>query len=109
MVVGHQQAALEGDDGAWGNMCVLIAPRSLGGVYLVPRRDGSIQLYLWHSHFPLKVMMQLVTAANPVKKVNNSDLELAGSVAQHGIMYQMVYLQDFTIHNFFVNTATLVW
>jgi hypothetical protein len=48
----------------------------------------------------------LVTASNPMGKMNNSDLNLAGSVAQHDILSQLVKLQDVTIHNCYTKTTT---
>jgi hypothetical protein len=81
----------------------------MGGVHFVPNIDGFIQPYLWHSPFPLKVTRHLVTMAKPTRKINNSDLELAGSMAHHDILSQVVDLQDVTIHNCYDNTATVYW
>jgi hypothetical protein len=83
--------------------------KEMGGVSFVPGTDGTIQAYVWSSPFPLKVTRQLVTTANPTEKINNSDLELAGSVAHHDIFSQLANLQDVTIHNFYDNTATVFW
>jgi hypothetical protein len=71
--------------------------------------NDTITPYLWRSPFPLKVTRQLVSTANPTGRVNNSDLELAGSVAQHDILCQIVDVQDVTIHNCYDNTSTVFW
>jgi hypothetical protein len=52
--------------------------KEMGGVHFVPSTNGPIQPYLWRSPFPTKVARQLVSTANPMGKVSNSDLELAG-------------------------------
>jgi hypothetical protein len=83
--------------------------KEMGGVHFVPGTNGPIQPYLWRSLFPPKINRQLVSTANPTGKVSNSDLELAGSVAQHDILCQIVDVQDVTIHNCYDNTATVFW
>jgi hypothetical protein len=71
--------------------------KEIGGVHFVPGTNDTIKPYLWRSPFPLKVTRQLVSTANPTGKVNNSDLELAGSVGQHDIVCQIADIQDVTI------------
>jgi hypothetical protein len=81
----------------------------MGGVHFVLSKNGTIQPYIWRSPFPLKFTRQLVTTANPTGKVNNSDLELEGSVSQHDIVCHISDVQDITIHNCYENTATVFW
>jgi hypothetical protein len=68
------------------------------GVHFMLGEEGTIQPYLWCSHFTLKVTRQLVTTANPTEKVNTIDLELAGSAAQHDTLFHIADVQDVTIH-----------
>jgi hypothetical protein len=83
--------------------------KEMGGVHFVPGTDGTIKPYLWRSRFPSKITQQLVSTTNPTGKASNSDLELAGAVAQHDTLCQIVDLQDVTIHNCYDNTATVFW
>jgi hypothetical protein len=83
--------------------------KKMGGVHFVPSTNSPIQPYLWRSPFPAKVTRQLVSTANQMGKVSNSNLELAGSVAQHYRWCQIVDVQDVTIHNCYDNTATVFW
>jgi hypothetical protein len=83
--------------------------KEMGVLHFVPDIDGDIQPYLWRSLFPLKVARKIIATVNPVRKINNSDLELVGSVAQHNILSQLVDLQDITIHNCCKNTSTVYW
>jgi hypothetical protein len=83
--------------------------KGMGGVHFMPDIDGAIQPFLWRSPFLLKVTKQLVTTVNPVVKINNCDLELVGSVAQHDILSRVVDLQEITMHNCYDNTTTVYW
>jgi hypothetical protein len=83
--------------------------KEMGGVLFVPVTDGTIKPYLWRSPFPPKVTRKLVSTANPMGKVSNSNLELAGAVAQHDILCKIADVQDVTIHNCYDNTATVFW
>jgi hypothetical protein len=60
----------------------------MGGVHFVPQQDGSIHPILWQGPFPEDIQQRLVTFDNPKGDINNSELELATSVAQHDIMDQ---------------------
>jgi hypothetical protein len=83
--------------------------KEMGGVHFVPGKDDTIQAYVFLSPLPFKVMRQLVTTANLTGKINNINLDLAGSVAHHDILSQLTNLQDVTIHNCYDNTSTLFW
>jgi hypothetical protein len=83
--------------------------KEMGGVHFMSGKDGTIQPYLWRSPSPLKVTQQLVITVNPTGKLSNSDLELAGSVDHHDILYHIADVQDVTIDNCYENTATLFW
>jgi hypothetical protein len=81
----------------------------MGGVHFTPQMDGTIKPYLWRSLLPEKVTCQLVSTDNPEGRINNSDLELAGSVGQHDILCQLADVADVTVHNCYDNTATVFW
>jgi hypothetical protein len=57
-----------------------VSKMGTGGVHFIPRIDGTIKPYLWCAPFPAKVTRQLVSTNNPGGRINNSDLELVGSV-----------------------------
>ena len=64
--------------------CDAAAP-GMGGVAFIPLPDGTIRLILWRERFPASVQAALVSDKNPHGTITNSDLELAGSVAQNDI------------------------
>jgi hypothetical protein len=55
------------------------------------------------------VARQLVTMDNPSGRINNSDIELTGSVAQHDSLCQLRDVKNVTIHNCYDNTAMVYW
>jgi hypothetical protein len=50
-----------------------------------------------------------VTFTNPQGDINNNELELAASVAQHNILAQARDVREATIHNSSDNVATVWW
>jgi hypothetical protein len=64
----------------------------MGGVHFVPLPNHTIQPLVWCSRFPARfpaaVASALVSRSNPSGTISNSDLELAGSIAHHDILYQ---------------------
>jgi hypothetical protein len=85
------------------------AARGNGGVHCVHQLNGLIQLMLWQCPFPEAIQQRLVTFYNPGGDINNSELELAASVAQHDIMNQSFDIREATIHNSSDNVATVWW
>jgi hypothetical protein len=81
----------------------------MGGVHFVPQQDGSIQSLLWWCPFPADIQQRLVTFENPKGDINNSELELAASVAQHDILAQEFDNREATIHNSSDNIAPVWW
>jgi hypothetical protein len=81
----------------------------MGGVHFVPQMDGSVQPLLWRSPFPAEIQRRLVSHDNPAGDINNSELELAVSVAQHDILAQQFDVREATIHNSSDNIATVWW
>ena len=85
------------------------AGAGMGGVHFVPTDDGRIIPLLWRQPFPQWVRDRLVSFKNPDGDVSNSDLELAGSIAQHDILAQHADVREKTIHNCYDNIAAVYW
>ena len=90
--------------GAWD-----AAGTRMGGIYFVPSPDGSITPLLWCQRFPPWIQRQLVSFSNPDGTINNSDLELAGSVAHNNILAMAAEVDERTIHNVYDNTVAAFW
>lgn len=85
------------------------AGQGMGGVHFVPDKDGTIIPILWRQRFPPWISNRLVSFSNPDGDVTNSDLELAGSVAQNDVLAQFADVTERTVHNSYDNTATMYW
>ena len=59
----------------------------MGGIHFVPTPDGTNKPLLSRQRFPSWIQRQLVSFSNPDGTTNNSDPELAGSVAHNDICY----------------------
>jgi hypothetical protein len=79
----------------------------MGDVHFVPQMDGSVQTILWRSPFPAEIQRRLISHDNPDGDINNSELELAASVAQHDILAQQFDVREATIHNSSDSIATV--
>jgi hypothetical protein len=77
----------------------------MAGVFFLP---GG-RPYLWRKPFPHKVASELVTAKNPKGSVSISDLELAATLAQREVLYQLVDVSGRTTHTVHDNMATVWW
>ena len=75
--------------------------KGMGGVWFPPGKPSPLSIrppkrtllkdpILWREPFPQDVVRDLVTFDNPKGKINNSDLELAGTVAHDDILAQAV-------------------
>ena len=51
----------------------------------------------------------MVSFSNPDGDINNSDLELAGSIAQNDILAQAADVTEKTTHNCYDNVAAVYW
>ena len=80
----------------------------MGGVHFVPTENSEIPL-LWRERFPKWIRNRLSSFTNPKGDVTNSDLELAGSIAQNDILAQAADVCEQTIHNSYDNIATVFW
>jgi hypothetical protein len=88
--------------------CTDAAAPGMGGIAFAPRPDGSLQPFLWRSRFQDAIINRLGTSSNRGSDITNSDLELAGSVAQHDVIAQHFDIRGHTLHNFHDNTSA-VW
>jgi hypothetical protein len=79
----------------------------MSGLNFIPHMDGTIKSYLWRSPFPVNVTDQLVSHENTGGGINNSDLELAGSVG-HNILCQLTNIADVKVQNCYDNTTTVI-
>jgi hypothetical protein len=82
----------------------------MGGVLFV--RDattGTTHPLLWRAPFPLEVQQAIVSSNNPTGSITNSDLELAGTIAQHDVLVHHVDCRERTIHTLTDNTPALAW
>jgi hypothetical protein len=64
---------------------------------------------LWRCPFPSAVQQRLVSYDNPQGDINNSELELAASVAHHDVLAQAFDVREATVHNSSDNLATVWW
>jgi hypothetical protein len=81
----------------------------MDGVHFIPQMDGTSRSYMWRSPLPVNVTRQLVSHENPGGLINNSGLELSGSVGHHDILCQLANAADVTVHNCYDNTTTVFW
>ena len=81
----------------------------MGGIHFVPAADGSMHPVVWRAQFPHAVQKSLVTYDNPTGQINNSDLELAGSIAHADVLAQHADVRELTTHNCCDNTAAVFW
>lgn len=85
------------------------AATGMGGVHFVPLPDGTVEPLLWRSPFPPEVAARLVSSDNLAGTITNSELELAGSVAQLDVLAQEFDVREKTVHNSSDNVATVWW
>ena len=80
----------------------------MGGVHFFPSTNSEISI-LWRQPFPDWVSTQLLSFKNPKGSITNSDLELAGSIAQNNILAQATDVHEKTTHNSYHSIATVYW
>lgn len=81
----------------------------MGGVHFFPDSSGKLIPLLWRARFPKHISDRLVSFDNPSGDINNSDLELAGSIAHVDILATHADIRERTIHNLYDNTAAVYW
>jgi hypothetical protein len=85
------------------------AAPGMGGVIFVPTAAGLVVPLLWRAPFPLAIQRALVSSSNPSGTITNSDLELAGTIAQHDVLVHHADCRERTIHTLTDNTPALAW
>ena len=81
----------------------------MGSIHFIPDVGRSIVPVLWRHKFPAWVQRDLVSFDNPEGSINNSDLELVGSIAHNDILAQHADVREPTIRNSYDNMATVFW
>ena len=64
---------------------------------------------VYRIEFPPEIQKQLVTFENPEEKINNSDLELAGSYLHHEAIVHNYDVRERTLASHADNTPTVYW
>ena len=94
--------------------------QGMGGVWLPPTTpiSNSIQPskttalrapILWRAPFPKSIQEKLVSAINPDGVVTNSDLELAGTIAQDDVLASAVPVTHLSLCSFCDNIPAVSW
>ena len=81
----------------------------MGGVHFVRTDITEIISVLWQHPFLNWICTHLSSFKNPKGSITNSDLELAGSIAQNSILAQAVDVTEKTTHNSYDNIAVVFW
>jgi hypothetical protein len=113
-LTGAHDASGHGSGGVW-----LPSPAAVPRAARVRslRADGTIYRHrltdarpiLWRHPFPQHIQDRLVTFRNPQGDINNSDLELAGSVIQQEAVVQCYDVRERTTKDASDNLATMYW
>jgi hypothetical protein len=79
------------------------AKPGMGGVWF-DNTDGNRAPVVWRFPFPADLQKDLVSQDNPQGRITNSDLELAGTLAQQAVLQSQYPLCGQTTHTFCDNT-----
>ena len=71
--------------------------------------SGEHHSIVYRTPFPPEIRQQLVSFQNPTGEVNNSDLELAGSLLHHEAIVQNFDVRERTLASYADNTPTVYW
>ena len=89
------------------------ARAGMGGVFFAPilQDDGTskLQPYLWRAPFNATIQSSLVSWQHPQGTISNSDLELAGTIAQHDVVVNVLDVRERTLHTSSDNTPAVAW
>ena len=103
---GAMDAAKEGMGGIWFPPIKPAQPLSIRN----PKTQDLANPILWRARFPAEVQSQLVSFDNPAGTITNSDLELAGAVAQDDVLVNALpsspHLSTCTFSD---NTPAVAW
>lgn len=83
--------------------------QGMGGVWLPATTHSNLPPLLWRARFPPHIQARLVSRSNPQGDITNSDLELAGLLAQQDIIAQAVNCRGRTIVPLGDNIPMVVW
>jgi hypothetical protein len=81
----------------------------MGGVHFLHGHNGQVQPLLWRQRFAPHISAALVSTHNPMGTVNNSDLELAGTIAHHDTLVHAIDMREQTCHTLCDNTPAVAW
>jgi hypothetical protein len=81
----------------------------MGRIHVVPMEDGYVDPILWRPPLPPVIASRLVSSENLTGNITNSELELAGSVAQLDVLSQQYDVREKTVHNSYDNVSTVWW
>jgi hypothetical protein len=81
--------------------------QGMGGVAFVPGPHGKEIPWLWRAPFPPDIQAQLLTYDHPGGTITNSDLELAGTIAQHDILVRGMEVAEKTLYTLSDNTPAV--
>jgi hypothetical protein len=84
------------------------AKPGMGGVWF-DNTDGNRAPVVWRFPFPADLQKDLVSQENPQGRITNSDLELAGTLAQQAVLQSQYPLCGQTTHTFCDNTPSVAW
>lgn len=82
--------------------------QGFGGV-LLPAAQSSVSPMVWRLPLPASLQQQLVTFENPTGTINNSDLELAGTILHESAIAGYVPVVERTVHTMCDNTPAVAW
>lgn len=84
------------------------AKSGMGGLCFSMRHPTAAPL-LWRSQFPADTQARVVSSDNPTGDITNSDLELAGVVAQNDVMAQAWDTRHCTVNTRSDNSPAVGW
>ena len=81
----------------------------MGGVYFRRTRNGATESSLWREPFSTTTQQSVISYSNPHGSLTNSDLELAGTIAQHAVIAAQDLPAPACIFTATDNTPALAW
>lgn len=81
----------------------------MGGVWIPATTNSNLQPILWRARFPPEIIHELVSFDNPMGKINNSELELAGQIGHQDVLIQEVNCAYRTVTPLGDNTTAVAW
>jgi hypothetical protein len=81
----------------------------MGGVLFIPDSQGGLRPLLWRDPFLTHVTKVVVSSQNLTSTITSSDLELAGTFAEHDMLVQSTGCHERTIFTLTDNTPVLAW